>query len=381
MPKAKSILAIAAGWLAISTAPLWKYLSHPKAIAAAAFGVLGIATGMLIVDRLNRRGWQPGYGWLAALYLLLAVAILILYPLSLRHTFNAGSDREDAIRVSLNAIQHHQFPYSARTYLNNPPTPLPGALLLATPFHALGHIVWQNLFWTALFFLLSLRIFRHRATALFFLTLFFLCTPVVINDLVTGGDYIINFLYITIAVVLFVSALQRRLPVAMLAAAFLGIAISSRAIYPLVLIPLLALTLQRSSRGRTAALFTVVTATAAAVTLPVFTPHPLTRLLHQLMLTSSNVVTLPHSLHLVIILPLLALLILGSAFFLQMNLQCLSLLFALATVIILAPPAIAQALLGNTTAVSYLAVPVMAMSLCVLARYEIADKSAQPAHA
>jgi hypothetical protein len=45
---------------------------------------------------------------------------------------------------------------------------------------------------------------------------------------------------------------------------------------------LLALTLQRTSRSRTIALFVIVLIATAALTLPIFAPHAFTHLLQQL---------------------------------------------------------------------------------------------------
>jgi len=159
--------SVSVAWLVISVHPLWKYLSHTMAMAAMLLGVVCIAAGMHWLERLNGGQSQISAGWLVLLFLVLTVAFAVLYPISLRHDVNSGSDREDALRVGLNAIRHHEYPYDAVTYLGNPITPLPGALFLAAPFFALGHVSWQNILWLALFFLFTVRFFRHRATALF----------------------------------------------------------------------------------------------------------------------------------------------------------------------------------------------------------------------
>src|ERR1700678_157384 len=173
------ILSVCLIWLLISWAPLWKYLSHSKASAAMMLGLVAIALGMYWLDRLNRRERQISIGWFVLLFLVLTAAFAVLYPISLRHTLNIGSDREDALRIELNAVRHHQYPYDTRTFLGNPPTPLPGAMLLAAPFFALGHIAWQNFLWLALFFSFTIYFFRYRATALFFLAVFLLLAPAI----------------------------------------------------------------------------------------------------------------------------------------------------------------------------------------------------------
>ena len=155
-------------------------------------------------------------------------------------------------------------------------------MLLTAPFFALGYIAWQNFLWLALFFVFTIRFFRNRATALFFLAVFLLLAPPNLSDFTSGGDYLTNFFYLAIAVALFIRSLLRAFYACIPAALFLGVTLSSRIIYAVILIPLLALTLQRTSRSRTIALFIIVLIAAAAVTLPIFSPHPFTHLLQQL---------------------------------------------------------------------------------------------------
>ncbi len=175
-------IGICLSWALTSFASLWKYLSHTKSIAAITFALLSIIFGMHWLDRFNRSRRQISLGWPVLLFLAFTAAFAVLYPISLRHTLNIGSDREDALRVELTAVRHHQYPYDTHTFLGNPPTPLPGAMLLAAPFFAFGHIAWQNLLWLALFFLFAHSFFRYRATALFFLAVLLLFNPGNLSD-------------------------------------------------------------------------------------------------------------------------------------------------------------------------------------------------------
>ena len=362
---------VSASWAVLSVQPLLKYLSRPRALAALVFGLASILLAMLFPDPFHFRQRRLHAGWFLALFLVIGQIFTLLYPIQLRHISHRGSDREDALRIELDAVVHHQYPYDARTFLDNPPTPLPGAMLLAAPFYAIHHIAWQNLLWLALFFIFTARFFRYRATALFFLATFLLFAPANLSDFVTGGDYLINFCYVAIAAVLFVHALSRPLPAAVFAAIFLGVTLSSRILYPLVLIPLLAYALQRVSipRARIAALFAIVLLAAAAVTLPIFLPHPFPRLFAVLDQSSSKIYSLPDALHARILLPLLALLIAATAFFVRMDLPRLFLIFAAACLVLLAPPLISLAL-HAAYFYAYLAVCSLAFSLWALARYE-----------
>ncbi len=359
-------------WAIISLAPIWKYLSRPKALAATLLAFLAIAAGVYWLDRLNHSGRQISLKWFALLFLAFVVAFAALYPASLRQPIDRRSDREDAIRIELLAIQHHQYPYDARTFRGNPPTPLPGALLLAVPFFVLKHIAWQNIFWLVFFFCFSIHFFRYRATALFLLVLFLLCAPTNLIDFTSGGDYLTNFFYLSIAIVLFHQSLRHSWYTATIAALFLGITLSSRSLYLVVLIPLLRLTLQQTTKRRVAILFGVIAAAFTIVTLPIFTPHPVTHLLQQLSQNSGKLRYLPSAIYAEWTLPLLGLIAICAAFFIRMNMPRLFLLFSIALFVVLAPPIIALTLHNRMLPYecSYFSISAISYSLWVLSRYE-----------
>jgi hypothetical protein len=366
------VLGICVAWALTSAAPLLKYLSPAKAIAALALGLLSIVAGMSCLLRLNLRPRQIGTIWFLLLFLALTTAFAILYPISLKHTLNIGSDREDALRIELSAVRHHQYPYDARTFLGNPPTPLPGAMLLAAPFFAIGHIAWQNFLWLALFFLFAIRFFRYRATALFYLAVFLLFAPGHLSDFTSGGDYLTNFFYIAIAVTLFNRSLDHSLYASIPPALFLGVALSSRILYAVILIPLLSITLQRTSRRRALVLFFLVLLAACAVTLPVFSPHPLSRLLLQLQQNATKLRYIPSAIHPQRTLPVLAALVACIAFFVRMDLPRLFLIFSAATFVMLAPFVVTFALHSDKLryVFFYLSVSTLSFSLWALSRYE-----------
>jgi hypothetical protein len=365
------IFSVCVAWALISWAPIYKYLTHGKAAAAMLLAILFIALGMHWLDRLNRQPRQISAGWLLLLFLILTTAFTVLYPHSLKHTLNS-SDREDALRIELTAVHHHQYPYDAHTFRGNPPSPLPGAMLLAAPFFALRHIAWQNLLWLALFFVFTIRFFRHRATALFFLAVFLLLAPANLSDFTSGGDYLTNFYYVAIAVALFIRSRDRAIYACVPAALFLGVTLSSRIIYAVILIPLLALTLQRTSRSRTVALFVIVLIAAAAVTLPIFAPHPFTHLFQQLGQNAGKLRYVPNALHPRWTLPLLAVMVAGATFFARMNLPRLFLTFSITSFVMLAPFAVTFALHSERLRynLSYLGVCALSFSLWALSRYE-----------
>jgi hypothetical protein len=364
-------------------APIWKYLSPPEAVAVTIVSLISIALGMYWLGWLNQKDHQIGLRWLLFLYFIFIAAFTVLYPLSLRHTVNHGSDREDALRIEIVALQHHQYPYDARTFLGNPPTPLPGAVILAVPFFALGHIAWQNILWLTLFFCFTIHFFRYRATALLFLIVFLLLAPSNLSDFVSGGDYLVNFFYVAIAMALLIRSLYAPLYLSCLAAAFLGLTLSSRSIYIVAFVPLLVLIFQRTARFR-AVLSAAVLATAVAITLPVFMPYPVAHLVRYMDQVSTKLRYIPPTLHSQWTLPLLGVLVICSAFFIRMDSRRLFLLFGLSSFVMLAPPIITLAIHVRRLPFecSYLSISALSFSLWALASYERIheDDKSMPQH-
>ena len=163
------------------------------AAVATLTAVSSIGIGMHLLTRSNQSHLQISLRWFILLYLLFIAAFAVLYPMSLKRMLEQRSDREDSLRIKLMLIKGHRYPYDALTFLGNPPTPLPGALVLAAPFFLIGHISWQNFLWIAAFFYFAIRFFQFRSTAFFFILILLLLSPSSLSDLTSGGDYLTNF--------------------------------------------------------------------------------------------------------------------------------------------------------------------------------------------
>jgi hypothetical protein len=364
-----SIIVLMVAWASGAFHPLFKYLSLRLAAATllSCLCLVGLSLKYLATWISERR--TIGIGLVACLLCILSMAIIALHPFTTRHSINTGSDREEALTLELDAVQRHQYPYDARTYLGNPPTPLPGAMLLAAPFFALGHVGWQNILWLGLFFWFCLDFFLNRASAILFIILFLLLSPSYLADLVSGGDYIANFFYVACATGLFVQCLDGGACALLGSGALLGIALSSRIIYVDLLIPIFAIALQRTTAGRAIFSMGVVVTVAACITLPVFAPHPITRLMAQLYQNSTKLQYLPHSLHATWVLPALAALVSVTAFWVRMDVPRLYLIFGLASFVMLFP-SVATFAPHADYAFIYLAVSCLSLGLWTFSSYE-----------
>ena len=273
-------------WLGLpSTALLQKYFG----LAGVAAYLLGLVLALLLWPRFGRHLPRPGaaflekqFPWLA---LLTCAALLGLFALAYPITNNgrtgdrrtSGSDTDDALNLATTELLHGRYPYYPRTYLDNPITPMPGALLLAIPFVLLGNSAYQSFFWLLLWLLAMRRHWQAGRPPLLLLWLMLALSPVVVYSLVVGNDYLANSLY----VLLFMLWLVRWAPrpglnpwLKLLPAICLGIGLSSRANF-LLLLPLIFATLAQLA-GRPAALRSTVTTglTFLLVTLPFYLYDP-----------------------------------------------------------------------------------------------------------
>jgi hypothetical protein len=261
-----------------STGVAWKYLGYPGVVVyLVAASLLMLAGRRVLFPRLMR--WLAGRDlWPAAATLvLLCIFVAVLYPVANSGVIGGGSDRDDMVNVAAGELLRGNYPYYGTTYLGNPISLLPGALILAVPFVLLGIGSTQNLFWLAVFFLTMRACLKERPRALLLVWLALVLSPVVLNELATGSDLLANSLYVLVFLVWFVSVVPRsdrpgwhKLAPAIL----LGIGLSSRSNF-IFLLPLAYAVTAREAGWRRALPWTgVVCLTLGVVTIPFFLYDP-----------------------------------------------------------------------------------------------------------
>jgi hypothetical protein len=156
----------------------------------------------------------------------------LAYPVAVSGLLGGGSDRADALDVTGAAMLAGRMIYEPLTYLGNPPTPMPGAVFLALPFHLIGGAALQNVFWFPLFCALAPKIVGDRRGGAAYLAIFVLGCPGVLLDFATGGDFATNAIYVIVATWQMTRAPPGETwPVRFLACLFFACALSSRPIY------------------------------------------------------------------------------------------------------------------------------------------------------
>jgi hypothetical protein len=230
-----------------------------KYVGAAGVGVYAaiVLVAVWITHRwLVPRFWSMGRRTALALAILtIAMAGLafgVLYPLADAGVVGGGSDSDDALNLATRALLHGQYPYRVRTYLGAGATYLPGSLLLALPFTILGNAAYQNLFWLAVLLWVVATIVDVRLALLLVWTVLALC-PRVGQLIITGGELLASGIYVPVAVLFAIEppGLRWWNPRWWIRCVLLGLAVSSRINY-LLLIPVVLAAIARQQGCRRA---------------------------------------------------------------------------------------------------------------------------------
>lgn len=244
------------------------------ALVPASFATLAIIEGIPdLAERVRR--FERAVVALAVLALVLA--FIVRYPMSQAGLLGVGTDRDEALDIGVERLLAGLFPYHARTYMGVPLTPLPGAMLLAMPFHLMGAAAWQNLLWmpVGLFLLVdAARGLRTRAP-LAVVALFGNLT--VLQDHTHGGDLGVNSVYAAAALWLVHRAGSAEAPrpaLLAVAAAVLAVAVVSRPVFAVAAVVGAAFVTGRQGPRAGAVFAAVLTAAAAALLLPFLLHDP-----------------------------------------------------------------------------------------------------------
>lgn len=192
-----------------------------------------------LADVVKRRERLLAAAWLG----LMAAALAILYPVAQSGLLGRGSDRDEALMLGVQALLDGRYPYYERTQFGGRLTPMPGAFLLGAPFHLAGSVVAQNLFYGAICVFLAARVLAPLRTRWLLLPLLTLGNAAYMQDYTTGGDFILNALYVAVAMFFCARAVDdpaSGVKTLALSAAFLGLVICVRPVYVVAAVAVVA---------------------------------------------------------------------------------------------------------------------------------------------
>lgn len=262
-----------------STAVLQKYLGIIGVVVYIIIASLVLLLGhKFVFTGLASRITDKQVLWItAATFLILLATFWVVYPLANSGLFGKGSDRDEALNIATRELLKGHYPYHAKTYLGNPISPLPGSLVLAVPFVLLGNSAYQNLFWLFAFLFTMNSYLKDRRLPLFLLWVTITLSPIVLQEYVTGGDFLANSIYVLLFIMWMVNAIPqdglsgwRK----SLLAVLLGVGLASRGNFALLL-PLVFSALVQSAGWKSATKYIALTClTLGMMTIPFYLYDP-----------------------------------------------------------------------------------------------------------
>jgi hypothetical protein len=307
-------------WLVPSLGQLIKYLGSSGAVFLAAAALTSIFFLVKQSEAIDLERLTVLAGRLMPLMVVVTIAIFaVLYPISKSGIVGLGSDRGDALDTALRALLNGSYPYYSRTYLGNSLTPAPGAMLLALPFFLIGSSALQNLFWLPAFLYYSRYfLFRDPLPAVAFYFIFFLACPGALQDFVTGGDYLVNAIYVGIAVGLVARAHTESCShfVRWSSYIFFAMAVSSRVIYGVAIPVIVFFVGQRDGFRSAMAVACFVLVSILVINLPFYVYDPASFAPLALGRKLGNV---PDQFHATLIIPLVSVVIACLSLFVKLD--------------------------------------------------------------
>jgi hypothetical protein len=268
-------------WVLLLAFPSSGLMQKHSGLAGVAGYVAMVAVVLWLLWRFGAcvAPWLRRYFWGLSVLLLagLAVGFAVVHPIEDGRGLGRSSDRDDALNLAVTRMAEGQTPYYGSDKFAGPLSVLPGAVVLAAPFVALGNSGYQNLFWLAVFLGAACWWCRDRALALCLLGVPLLLSPAALYEYVSGGDLLANGIYVAVFFLVALRAWsnpQRSRWSGWLACVLLGLGLASRPNF-LLLMPLFGALLWRTVGVRQAAVAAgLVVMVSVALTLPFYLHDP-----------------------------------------------------------------------------------------------------------
>jgi hypothetical protein len=219
--------------------------------------------------------------YLILILLLLLTCAFVIFKI-LFPQWELRVDRNEALDIAVRHLINGEYIYNSKTQLNNPISPLPGAVFLSVPFVLLGSSSYQNFFW--LFVLIYLLWKMESQTYKLLCFLISMCTCLAFSqEWLFGGDLISNNFYILIAVLGIIAVWKENDSSTELTtlstkkyslAVFFGVTLSSRPNYVFWFVLVYLFMLRRYQLKRVLPFAIVTIMTVTLVTLPFWLYNP-----------------------------------------------------------------------------------------------------------
>lgn len=173
-----------------------KYLGT-AGLAAYALGVIVV---LLVVAKFRQstdRFLRPRFREITiAVFAALAAVCFGLHHIEDDRGPGRSSDRDEALEIAVTRLLGGENPYYPQNETAGPLSLLPGAVILAVPFAAVGFVGVQNLLWLGVFICVAAARFRDPVLALLLICLSLGLSPSAQYEFISWGDIIANGAYV-----------------------------------------------------------------------------------------------------------------------------------------------------------------------------------------
>ena len=207
----------------------------------------------------------------------LVVCFAVVYPMEDSKGPGKSSDRDEGLNLAATRMMEGSSPYYPATPEAGPLSVLPGSIILASPFVAIGNSAYQNFFWLAVFLGAAVWFFKDKALALALLAVPLAASPAMQYEFISGGDLIANGIFVAVFALAALTAWSNPDAPAWsrwLACLLLGVGLASRANF-ILLAPLFGAVVWQISGPRNALIATsLVGLVILIITVPFYLHDP-----------------------------------------------------------------------------------------------------------
>lgn len=131
------------------------------------------------------------------------LAILIglfatLYPIENGRGIGKSSDRDQGLNIASGLLMKGDYPYYPKDDFAGPLSVLPGSIIFATPFVALGNSAYQNIFWLAILMLFCAWHLRDPLLGSVLTAACVFLSPSALHEFISGGDLLTNGIFVAV---------------------------------------------------------------------------------------------------------------------------------------------------------------------------------------